>query len=162
MTLPPGHTFPMKQIHLGDNLKVLRSLPRSFARLIYIDPPFNTGKPQKRERMRVLSTAEKGDRGGFGGNRFHVEKVASDSYGDSFDDFEGLRAAMIAEVPALGQEGLADYGASLRQGKAGASGTIGYPIKDFYLTNPVARASETMQRCSAELLHGQDFAEAAE
>jgi NADH-quinone oxidoreductase subunit G len=79
-----------------------------------------------------------------------------------FDDFEGLRAAMIAEVPALGQEGLADYGASLRQGKAGASGTIGYPIKDFYLTNPVARASETMQRCSAELLHGQDFAEAAE
>jgi NADH-quinone oxidoreductase subunit G len=37
-----------------------------------------------------------------------------------------------------------------------------YPIKDFYLTNPIARASETMQRCSAELLHGVDFAEAAE
>ena len=34
--------------------------------------------------------------------------------------------------------------------------------KDFYLTNPIARASVTMQRCSAELLHGQDFAEAAE
>jgi NADH-quinone oxidoreductase subunit G len=38
----------------------------------------------------------------------------------------------------------------------------GYPIKDFYLTNPIARASATMQRCSAELLHGEDFAEAAE
>jgi NADH-quinone oxidoreductase subunit G len=35
-------------------------------------------------------------------------------------------------------------------------------IKDFYLTNPIARASATMQRCSAELLHGVDFAEAAE
>jgi len=79
-----------------------------------------------------------------------------------FDSFEQLRAAMTAAVPALGREGLADYGA-LPKGKAGASDTIdAYPIKDFYLTNPIARASVTMQRCSAELLHGQDFAEAAE
>ena len=40
--------------------------------------------------------------------------------------------------------------------------TIAYPIKDFYLTNAICRASPTMQRCSAELLHGEDFAEAAE
>ncbi len=79
-----------------------------------------------------------------------------------FDSFEQLRAAMIAAVPALGREGLADFGA-LPKGKGSASGTIeAYPIKDFYLTNPIARASVTMQRCSAELLHGQDFAEAAE
>ena len=79
-----------------------------------------------------------------------------------FDSFEQLRAAMITAVPALGREGLADYGA-LPKGKGSASGTIeAYPIKDFYLTNPIARASVTMQRCSAELLHGQDFAEAAE
>ncbi len=79
-----------------------------------------------------------------------------------FDSFDQLRAAMIAAVPALGREGLADYGA-LPKGKLGAQGTIdAYPIKDFYLTNPIARASVTMQRCSAELLHGQDFAEAAE
>jgi NADH-quinone oxidoreductase subunit G len=45
---------------------------------------------------------------------------------------------------------------------ARASGAIAYPIKDFYLTNPIARASVTMQRCSAELLHGEDMAEAAE
>ncbi len=80
-----------------------------------------------------------------------------------FDSFEQLRAAMVAEVPALGHEGLADYGALPKTGKAKASGVItAYPIKDFYLTNPVARASETMQRCSAELLHGVEFAEAAE
>jgi NADH-quinone oxidoreductase subunit G len=71
---------------------------------------------------------------------------------------------MIAAVPALGTEGLADYGALPKAAKGTkASGTIdGYPIKDFYLTNPIARASATMQRCSAELLHGEDFAEAAE
>ena len=41
-------------------------------------------------------------------------------------------------------------------------GPIAYPIQDFYLTNPIARSSPTLQRCSAEILHGQPFAEAAE
>ncbi len=82
-----------------------------------------------------------------------------------FDSFDGLRAAMVVAVPALGVEGLANYGALPKVGKAKAkaSGVIeSYPIKDFYLTNPIARASETMQRCSAELLHGESQAEAAE
>ena len=39
---------------------------------------------------------------------------------------------------------------------------IAYPIEDFYLTNPIARASPTLQRCSAEILHGRTFQEAAE
>ncbi len=81
-----------------------------------------------------------------------------------FDSFAELQAAMIAEVPALGEEGLADYGALPKaDAKVKAEGTISaYPIKDFYLTNPIARASEVMQRCSAELLHGENLAEAAE
>ncbi|WP_340316571.1 NADH-quinone oxidoreductase subunit NuoG [Rhizorhabdus argentea] len=79
-----------------------------------------------------------------------------------FDSFDQLRAAMAAEVPALGIEGLADYAWAPPSLAAEASGPVGYPIKDFYLTNPIARASETMQRCSAELLHGESFAEAAE
>ena len=81
----------------------------------------------------------------------------------NFDSFEELRERMITAVPALGVEGLADYGKLPKAKKsAKADGVIGYPIRDFYLTNPIARASATMQRCSAELLHGQDFAEAAE
>ena len=80
-----------------------------------------------------------------------------------FDTFEQLQAAMIAEVPALGEEGLADFGALPKAKTAKAEGTISaYPIKDFYLTNPIARASEVMQRCSAELLHGDEMLEAAE
>ncbi|MDE2302597.1 MAG: NADH-quinone oxidoreductase subunit G [Sphingomonadales bacterium] len=86
--------------------------------------------------------------------------------GVGFDSYDDLRAAMIAAVPALGREGLADYGALPSGGGAGPHNgervIAGYPIDDFYLTNPIARASPTMQRCSAELLHGQDFAEAAE
>ena len=79
-----------------------------------------------------------------------------------FDSLDELRAAMAAEAPALGREGLAGYAWAPPSLAADASGPIGYPIKDFYLTNPIARASDTMQRCSAELLHGQRFAEAAE
>ena len=37
-----------------------------------------------------------------------------------------------------------------------------YPIKDFYLTNAICRASPTMERCSAELIHGIEWLEAAE
>ena len=94
-----------------------------------------------------------------------ILRALADALGVSvgFDSFEDLRAAMIAAVPALGVEGLADYGALPKApARAKAEGTIAYPIKDFYLTNPIARASATMQRCSAELIHGEDFAEAAE
>ncbi len=81
-----------------------------------------------------------------------------------FDSFGQLQSKMIAEVPALGVEGLADLGSlPASNSQATAQGSIGaYPIKDFYLTNPIARASEVMQRCSAELLHGEDILEAAE
>ncbi|MFM5954977.1 MAG: NADH-quinone oxidoreductase subunit NuoG [Novosphingobium sp.] len=93
-----------------------------------------------------------------------ILRAMADSLGVSvgFDSYDQLRAAMAKAVPALGREGLADYGA-LPKGKSGAKGSIeAYPIKDFYLTNPIARASLTLQRCSAELLHGEVFAEAAE
>ncbi|MXO61781.1 NADH-quinone oxidoreductase subunit NuoG [Qipengyuania oceanensis] len=81
-----------------------------------------------------------------------------------FDSFAELQSAMIAEVPALGEEGLADYGALPDvDANAKAEGTMeAYPIKDFYLTNPIARASAVMQRCSEELLHGDELQEAAE
>ncbi|NVD43890.1 NADH-quinone oxidoreductase subunit NuoG [Qipengyuania atrilutea] len=81
-----------------------------------------------------------------------------------FDSFGELQSAMIAEVPALGEEGLADYGALPEADKnTRAEGEISaYPVRDFYLTNPIARASEVMQRCSSELLHAGELQEAAE
>jgi NADH-quinone oxidoreductase subunit G len=80
-----------------------------------------------------------------------------------FDTLEGLRAAMIAEVPALGLDGaIAPFEWNPPSLSAEASGPMAYPIADFYMTNAICRASPTMQRCSAEITHGQDFAEAAE
>lgn len=80
----------VNRIFLGDNLLVLPTLPEAFARLCYIDPPFNTGRVQKRERMRVTASEGEGDRAGFGGKRYAVEKLGSSTYADAFDDFQAF------------------------------------------------------------------------
>jgi NADH-quinone oxidoreductase subunit G len=80
-----------------------------------------------------------------------------------FDSLDQLRAAMAQEVPALGQEGLVGYewNPPSLSDKPTADITD-YPIKDFYLTNAICRASPTMHRCSSELVHGEEYLEAAE
>ncbi|HEX4445621.1 MAG TPA: site-specific DNA-methyltransferase [Polyangiaceae bacterium] len=97
----------MKKIILGDNAEVVPTLPEKFARLIYIDPPFNTGEVQKRDRVRVTATEGEGVRGGFGGRRYEVEKVESgSSYDDDFDDFEGfLMPRVEASMRCLTSDG---------------------------------------------------------
>ena len=80
-----------------------------------------------------------------------------------FDSIEALRAEMAKAVPALGVEGLANYGWAEPSLPNTVDGKImDYPIKDFYLTNAICRASETMQKCSAELVYGTPYLEAAE
>ena len=76
----------VQRILLGENSRVLPTLPAGFARLAYIDPPFNTGKVQARERMRVSATSE-GERVGFGGRRYAVEAVRSATFDDRHDDY---------------------------------------------------------------------------
>ena len=94
-----------------------------------------------------------------------ILRALSDVLGHTllFDSLDQLRQQMESEVPALGRIGeIATFEWKVPKLDAKASGEINYPIQDFYLTNAIARASETMQRCSAELLHGETFAEAAE
>jgi NADH-quinone oxidoreductase subunit G len=94
-----------------------------------------------------------------------IFRALSDVLGKAlpFDSFDALRAAMIAEVPELGLENaIVPMTWSPPALPAAASGPIAYPVADFYMTNAICRASPTMQRCSAEITHGQEWAEAAE
>ena len=79
----------MRSIIVGDCKDVLSTLPPGFARLIYIDPPFNTGRTQARERMRV-TRSETGARRGFGGRRYDVTPIASTGYTDAYDAYEAF------------------------------------------------------------------------
>ncbi len=79
----------MRRIVLAENLTVLRDLEDGFARLIYIDPPFNTGKRQARKRVRTQA-AQDGDRRGFAGRRYRTTSLESSSYADRHDDYVGF------------------------------------------------------------------------
>jgi NADH-quinone oxidoreductase subunit G len=95
-----------------------------------------------------------------------IIRALSDVLGKTlpFDELAQLRRAIATEVPRLGTVGLTqvDPLPALAGEAPRVSGEIVYPIEDFYLTNPIARASPTLQRCSAEILHGETFQEAAE
>jgi site-specific DNA-methyltransferase (adenine-specific) len=96
----------VKKVILGDNLEVLAALPSAFASVIYVDPPFNTGKVQKRDRIKATATDGPGGRGGFGGRRYNVERVESSEYVDAFDDFESFLMPRIeASLRCLTEKG---------------------------------------------------------
>lgn len=70
----------------GDNLAALPQLPDASFRLIYIDPPFNTGRVQSRQTMRMKRAAS-GDRTGFKGQSYETIKGLLYSYDDEFADY---------------------------------------------------------------------------
>lgn len=84
---PTGPECPLAiEILLGDNETVLPTLADESFDLIYVDPPFNTGRTQARTQVRTVRDAE-GDRTGFQGSRYRTEKLGTQAFGDSFDDY---------------------------------------------------------------------------
>ncbi len=96
--LPPAK--PMIEIHHGDNLPILERLPDESFDLIYIDPPFNTGRKQSRTRMRTQRD-ENGDRVGFMGKRYRTTVLGSAAYDDAFDDFIAFLEPRIRQAHRL-------------------------------------------------------------
>ena len=73
----------------GDNLAVLQSMPDESVQLIYVDPPFNTGRVQSRGSSKTTRT-ETGNRIGFKGQRYEIVKETILSYDDEFKDYWGF------------------------------------------------------------------------
>ena len=84
----------MRRIVLAENLELLRSLPDGAVNLIYLDPPFNTGRAQRRTTVRTERVEDgnrgEGDRTGFGGRRYRTTALSSRAFADAFDDFLGF------------------------------------------------------------------------
>ena len=81
----------------GDNLPLLRKMETESVSLIYIDPPFNTGKTQQRTRIQT-SRDDDGDRVGFGGRRYRTTKLHQSGYNDRFDDYLGFLRPRLIEA----------------------------------------------------------------
>lgn len=88
-------------IYLGDNLPILQSLPDESVDLIYIDPPFNTGKTQGRTQIQTVRDETNGDRVGFGGRSYRTVELANRAYRDRFDDFLGFLEPRLIEARRL-------------------------------------------------------------
>jgi site-specific DNA-methyltransferase (adenine-specific) len=84
----------------GDNLELLPALPNSSFQLIYLDPPFNTGRPQRRRTLATVGDAD-GDRTGFGGRRYATRVLSESSFRDAFDDYLGFLAPRLAHARRL-------------------------------------------------------------
>ena len=88
-----------------------------------------------------------------------IIRALSDRIGKTlpYDDLFALRQAMIADAPSLGRiDQGPDSAAALDLSKVGVKGVVSgeafrSPMRDFYMTNAIARASKTMAECSAAM-----------
>lgn len=77
--------MPKHHLYYGDNLSILKEyISDESINLIYIDPPFNTGKRQQRTEIHVEPDAQ-GDRVGFKGITYRTHKGKTTSYVDKFE-----------------------------------------------------------------------------
>jgi site-specific DNA-methyltransferase (adenine-specific) len=90
----------------GDNAAVLANLPDRAFDLIYMDPPFNTGRAQARRSLSVVADPVSGDRTGFGGRRYRSTLLRSLSYDDAFGDYLAFLEPRLDRARQL----LADHG----------------------------------------------------
>lgn len=97
MRAKPKPTTPANYVHQGDNLDIMQRMPDGAASLIYVDPPFNTGKTQRRTEIRTIRD-DTGDRVGFGGNRYRTERGATTEYVDAFDDYLAFLEPRLREA----------------------------------------------------------------
>jgi site-specific DNA-methyltransferase (adenine-specific) len=88
------------EIILGENLEVLPDLQDGAFQLIYIDPPFNTGRAQTRKTLQTLPDVD-GDRTGFNGRRYKTRLLAESSYLDDFDDYLAFLEPRLREAHRL-------------------------------------------------------------
>lgn len=92
----------------GDNMSFLPELASGSIDLIYIDPPFNTGRTQERTQIKTIASTE-GDRVGYKGKRYKTIKLGTLGYVDIFDDYIGFLEPRLVEAERI----LSDNGSIL-------------------------------------------------
>jgi site-specific DNA-methyltransferase (adenine-specific) len=87
-------------ILLGDCLELMPGFADGSFELVYADPPFNTGRTQRRTTIEATAAPD-GDRNGFGGRRYRTRVLSETAYADSFDDYLGFLEPRLVEMRRL-------------------------------------------------------------
>jgi len=89
----------------SDNLAAIEALPDAAFRLVYLDPPFNTGRTQQRQTITTKRSSE-GSRTGFQGRSYETIKGTLTRYDDTFADYwEFLEPRLIEAWRLLDDRG---------------------------------------------------------
>jgi len=91
----------MNRIVFAENMDYLPGLGGGSVDLVYIDPPFNTGRRQARTRIRTERDEERGDRRGFQGKRYRTVALGTKAFDDRFDDFPAFLEPRLREARRL-------------------------------------------------------------
>jgi site-specific DNA-methyltransferase (adenine-specific) len=97
---PERHPPVVDQILLGENMQLLPDFAEESFQLVYIDPPFNTGKVQARRTLQALRDSD-GPRTGFQGRRYTTRLLGQSSYSDRFEDYLAFLAPRLQEAHRL-------------------------------------------------------------
>jgi site-specific DNA-methyltransferase (adenine-specific) len=81
-------------------MELLPRLPGAAFQLIYLDPPFNTGREQRRLHL-ATEAGEGGDRTGFAGRSYRTTVLGSSAYDDRYDDYLGFLEPRLREAHRL-------------------------------------------------------------
>ena len=81
----------------GDNLDVCRDLPDASFQVIYLDPPFNTGRRQTRSTL-TTRRSDAGGRVGFKGQTYETVRGRVTSYDDDFADYWAFLEPRLEEA----------------------------------------------------------------
>lgn len=95
-TTSPWHPDGPDLLIHGDNLAAMSALPDESMQLVYLDPPFNTGRAQRRTTTRSVRDPE-GSHLGFTGTSYTRTIEALSSYDDTFTDYWAFLAPRLIE-----------------------------------------------------------------
>jgi site-specific DNA-methyltransferase (adenine-specific) len=96
----PSEAPRANSVLLGENLELLPRFADESFQLVYIDPPFNTGRVQARKTLATVAD-EHGERTGFQGRRYSTRLLAESSYRDSFEDYLAFLAPRLEQARRL-------------------------------------------------------------
>ena len=91
------------EIYHKDNLEVLKNMKSNSIDLVYVDPPFNTGKIQDRKSLKTIRS-NNGDRTGFKGQKYSTKIIGSKSYSDINEKFLDFLKERIIQTKRILKE----------------------------------------------------------